>query len=92
VTLEAGQQLLHDRLTEKIGEGGMGVVWPARDQSLARGLIYESDTTILRQALSDGLPELIAVDVDRFLFQLTVEAQPPQTIRVIVGWDRLLER
>ena len=34
--IEAGQQLLHDRLIDKIGEGGMGVVWKAVDTTLDR--------------------------------------------------------
>ena len=34
--LEAGQKLSHYRLVEKIGEGGMGVVWRARDDKLRR--------------------------------------------------------
>jgi len=34
VPIEAGQQLLHYRLIEKIGEGGMGVVWEAVDTTL----------------------------------------------------------
>jgi len=34
--IEAGQQVLHYRLIEKVGEGGMGVIWRAEDTRLHR--------------------------------------------------------
>ena len=36
MSLEAGQDLLHYRLIERIGEGGMGIVWKAHDTTLER--------------------------------------------------------
>ena len=54
VAIEAGQQLLHYRLIEKIGEGGMGVVWEA------------VDTTLDREVAIKILPDAFSKDADRF--------------------------
>jgi len=50
---EAGTMLLHYRLVEKLGEGGMGVVWKA------------ADTTLGRDVAIKILPEAFASEADR---------------------------
>lgn len=51
--IEAGRMLAHYKLVEKIGEGGMGVVWKALD------------TTLNREAAIKILPDAYAQDPDR---------------------------
>lgn len=51
--IEAGQQLLHYRLIEQIGKGGMGTVWKAQDTSLDRDVAIKL------------LPPGFAADADR---------------------------
>jgi Tol biopolymer transport system component len=55
MTLAQGQTLLHYRLEGQIGEGGMGVVWRARDTSLDRDVAIK----VLPQAFADD-PERLA--------------------------------
>jgi len=62
MALQPGQMLSHYRLIEKIGEGGMGVVWKAFDTALSREVAIKL------------LPDALSQDADR-LARLTCEAK-----------------
>ncbi len=53
MTIEPGRELLHYRIVDKIGEGGMGAVWKA------------VDTALDREVAIKVLPELFSADAER---------------------------
>ena len=68
MAVEAGQQLLHYRLIEKIGEGGMGVVWKAEDTKLQRHIALKL------------LPEVMAADPER---ESALRARGPRAVAAL---------
>ena len=83
MSLETGQTLLHYRIVEKIGEGGMGVVWKARD------------TTLDRDVAIKVLPEAFAGEGERFLKIMRADegqAGPDRVVVVLNWFDELRRR
>jgi TolB-like protein/Tfp pilus assembly protein PilF len=58
VTLAAGQELGRYRLLEKVGEGGMGVVWSALDTTLGRDVALK----LLPDAVADDAARLARLE------------------------------
>ncbi|MFB3069102.1 MAG: serine/threonine protein kinase, partial [Gemmatimonadales bacterium] len=58
MAVEPGSNLLHYRIEEKIGEGGMGVVWKAVDTNLDREVAIK----ILPEEFSRDANRLTRVD------------------------------
>ena len=53
MSIAPGTKLLHYRIVEKLGEGGMGIVWRA------------TDTHLDREVAIKVLPEALTADVQR---------------------------
>ena len=56
MSIQPGQSLLHYSLVEKIGAGGMGVVWKAVDSTLDREVAIKILPDGVRLATGTGSP------------------------------------
>ena len=76
-----GRTLTHYRITEKIGEGGVGVVYKAEDTKLGRTI-----------ALKFVRPDLLDDPRHKERFVLEAQASAAPTIRTCAPFTRLTRR
>ncbi len=74
--IEPGQQLLHYRLIEKIGEGGMGAVWKATDTTLDLRLLIQEP-----MPLNEGLMRAVRITLPPCLLNPDFPADPKRRRR-----------
>jgi len=78
VPFSAGQMLSHHRLIEKIGEGGMGVVWKAEDTRLHRHLREARTASALNHPHICSIHDIGRFEGRRFIVMELLEGQTLQ--------------